>query len=70
MNAALLAKLKAVPVPMTNPGQPAVVGVSLTMDGWQLYFLVGTHREHFGPVFASSREAIAASRALNSRNAL
>jgi hypothetical protein len=61
-----IADLRLIPVPMSESG-PASCGVTYTAAGWRLYWLIGTRRELFGPVFAHVRAATAASRELNGR---
>lgn len=67
MNAALLSELRAEPVPMQHPGQPAASCVVLTEAGWSLAWLVGLRKEPFGPIFLTARAAAAASASLNER---
>lgn len=66
MNAVDRRELDQVPVP-TFEGRPAWAGVGMTFAGWRTYWLVGTERQWFGPVYDTPRAAARASAYLNGR---
>lgn len=67
MNAADRASLATVPVPVDAHGQPARACIVLTSDGWRTAWATAGGKETFGPVYATARDAAAASRFVNAR---
>lgn len=68
MNAIERAALAQVPIPVEN-GEPVMVCVVLDGAGWRTAWMKdgGRHKESFGPVYLSARQAGAAAGELNAR---
>lgn len=69
MNATDRAAMAAEPVPVDEQGNVGRACVVKEAGEWRTAWLVGTHKEPFGPAYDSARQAAAASRWLNERAA-